>query len=136
MTFKNSERSHTKPEAFFPGRVYLLIDNGSFSMATTFAAMFRDYKAGTILGSETGGTPYMFGGPHPFTLKNSRIFCTVAWTVNLPPRPWPGDKEHGVMPDVSLDGQKLADFRTDQDPVLAFTLRYIQSSAKAASPQR
>jgi hypothetical protein len=132
-----AENSVAKPDAFFSGRAYLLIDNGSFSMATGFAAMFRDYKAGTILGYETGGLPKSFGGPHPFTLKNSRIPCGVSWTENLPPRPWPGDDEHGVIPGVPLSDQKLADFKSEQDPVLAFTLRYIKSGATPPiAPQR
>jgi C-terminal processing protease CtpA/Prc len=126
------ERAFRKPDAFFPGHAYLLIDNGSFSMATSFAAMFRDYKVGTIIGYETGGYADSFGGPHPFTLKNSRIRCFVSWTQNVPSKPRTEDGEHGVVPDVPLDEQKLADFRSEQDPVLAFTLRYIRSSARTS----
>jgi hypothetical protein len=114
-----------KPDAFFSGRTFLLVDNGSFSMASRFATMFRDYKAGTILGYETGGMPITFGGPYGFTLKHSRIPCVVAWTQILPPMSWPGDSEHGVIPDVPLNARNLADFKSEQDPALAFTLRYI-----------
>jgi hypothetical protein len=126
-----AERAVPKPDAFFPGHTYLLIDNGSYSMATDFAAMFRDYKVGTILGYETGGLPIMFGGPHYFTLRNSRIPCSVAWTQNFPPKPWPGDDEHGVLPDVPLSLEKLAGFRAEPDPVLAFTLRYLKTPPPA-----
>src|SRR5882724_3599731 len=99
--------------------------------------MFRDYKVGTIVGYETGGLPITFGGPHRFTLKNSRIPCSVSWTENFPARPWPGDDEHGVTPDVPLSGQELADFKTERDPVLAFTLRYIKTGATPPiAPQR
>ena len=65
------------------------------------------------------------GGPHHFTLKHSRIPCAVSWTRNLAAKPWPGDDDHGVLPDVPLDLQQLAPFQAEQDPVLAFTLRYI-----------
>jgi hypothetical protein len=129
-----AERRVPKPAAFFSGPVYLLVDNGSFSMAAEFAAMFRDYKVGTIVGYETGGLPDTFGGPHFFTLKNSRIPCSVSWTENLPPSPQPGDKEHGVVPAVPLSVQKLADFKSERDPVLAFTLRYV--SDRASAPPR
>lgn len=125
------ERAVRKPDAFFPGRAYLLIDNGSFSMATSFAAMFRDYKVGTIVGYETGGTADTFGGPHRFVLKNSRIPCFVSWTENVASKPRKEDGERGVMPDLDLREQKLADFRNEQDPVLAFTVRYVKSSAGA-----
>jgi hypothetical protein len=125
------ERAAPKPDAFFAGRAYLLTDNGSYSMATAFATMFRYYKVGAIVGYETGGLPMMFGGPHRFTLKNSRIPCAVSWTENFPPMPRPGDDEHGVIPDVPLSDQKLAEFTSEQDPVLAFALRYVK-----AAPQR
>ena len=118
------------PAAYFSGRTLLLVDNGSFSMATDFTAMFRDYKVGTIVGYETGGVPNMFGGPYHFTLKHSRIPCSVAWTENLPPVGQPGDDEHGVIPAVPVNFQALADFKTEQDPVLAFTLRYIQTGVR------
>jgi C-terminal processing protease CtpA/Prc len=121
------ERAVRKPDVFFPGHTYLLVDNGSFSMAASFAAMFRDYRVGTIVGYETGGDADSFGGPHFFTLKNSRIHCAVAFTENVPSKPQAGDGEHGVLPDVQLNEQKLADFRCEQDPVLAFTLRYVRS---------
>jgi hypothetical protein len=129
MSHSIAEQSAPKPAAFFPGRAYLLIDNASYSMATEFAAMFRDYDLGTILGYETGGLPATFGGPHRFVLKNSRIPCGVAWTELLPAKPWPGDDEHGVIPNVPLDGGKLAGFHGERDPVLAFTLHYIKTGA-------
>ena len=91
--------------------------------------MFRDYKAGTILGYETGGLPVTFGEPVYFTLKNSRILCSVSATQILPPQAWPGDEEHGVIPDVPLDESKLAEFKNERDPALAFTLRYIKAGA-------
>ena len=132
-----AEHKAPKPDAFFPGRAYLLTDNGSFSMAAIFAAMFRDYKVGTIVGYETGGLPDTFGGPHHFTLKNSRIPCSVSWTLDLSAKPWPGDDEHGVIPDVPLNTEKLADLKAEQDPVLAFTLRYIKNGAPPpVTPQR
>jgi C-terminal processing protease CtpA/Prc len=132
-----AEHAVAKPGAFFPGRTYLLVDNGTYSMASEFAAMFRDYHAGTILGYETGGIPITFGGPYHFMLKNSRIPCNVAWTQILPAKPWPGDSEHGVIPDVPLTAGQLADFQTEQDPVLAFALRYIKTApAPAAAAQR
>jgi len=131
-----AENSVPKPDAFFPGRAYLLVDNASYSMASSFATMFRDYQVGTILGYETGGMPNTFGNPHHFTLKNSRIPCTVAWTQNLPPMAMPGDDEHGVIPSVPLSDQKLTEFKTEKDPALAFTLRYIQSGAASTMAQQ
>jgi hypothetical protein len=127
-----SEHAVPRPKTFFSGRTFLLVDNGSYSMASSVTTMFRDYKAGTILGYETGGLPVTFGEPVYFTLKNSRIRCSVSATQILPPQAWPGDEEHGVIPDVPLNEGNLAEFKNERDPALAFTLRYIKTGAAPA----
>jgi hypothetical protein len=58
------EHSARKPDASFSGRVFVLTDNGTYFMAGLFAAMVRDYKAGTTVGYETGSLPLTPGGPH------------------------------------------------------------------------
>jgi hypothetical protein len=120
------ERAIPRPEAFFSGRVYLLIDNATFSSATDFAVMFRDYKIGTIVGYETGGLPTTFGDLSSFRLNNSGIPCGVSFKRFYGPKPRPGDDEHGVLPDVALSDKLLADFQGEKDPVLAYTLQYIR----------
>ena len=90
------------------------------------AAMFRDYKLGTILGQETGGIPTMFSAPDSFTLKNSRIEGRVSCSQYNAARPKPGDDRHGVLPDIPLDAASLAPYRGEADPVLEFTQAYIR----------
>ena len=53
-------------------------------------------------------------------------------TQILPPQAWPGDEEHGVIPDVPLNEANLAEFKNERDPALAFTLRYIRTGAARA----
>jgi C-terminal processing protease CtpA/Prc len=127
FSFTNSERRRPKPDTSFAGHTYLLTDNGTFSMAAVFAAMARDYKLGKIIGYETGGLPDTFGGPYHFTLKNSGIPCIVSSSQILSAIGTAGDDQHGVIPDVPLDRQKLAEFRNEKDPVLAYTLHYIEN---------
>jgi hypothetical protein len=43
-----SEHAEPRHQAFFSGRTILLVDNGSYSMASSFTTMFRDYKAGPL----------------------------------------------------------------------------------------
>ena len=102
-TFHCADESVPKPEAFFTGRAFLLVDNGTFSAASDFAAMFRDYGVGTILGYETGGLPVCFGDVFGFKLHHSEIACGVSWKQFFGPKPRPGDDEHGVIPDVSVN---------------------------------
>lgn len=126
ITRHSAEKSVPKPEAFYSGRVFLLVDNGSFSSASAFATMFRDYGVGKIIGYETGGIPNSFGDQYSFSLKNSGILCGVSWKQFFCPRPKPGDDEHGVIPDIPMTEALLRPYAGEEDPVLAFTLDYIR----------
>jgi hypothetical protein len=125
---ERTEESVPKPEAFFTGRAFLLVDNGTFSSASNFAAMFRDYGVGKILGYETGGLPVCFGDVYPFTLDHSEIPCGVSWKQFFGPKPRPGDDEHGVIPDVPMNDALLLSHRNEEDPVLAFTIDHIKKT--------
>jgi hypothetical protein len=127
-----TEESVPKPDAFFTGRAFLLVDNGTFSSASNFAAMFRDYGVGKILGYETGGLPVCFGDIYPFTLQNSGIPCGVSWKQFFGPKPRPGDDEHGVVPDVPMNDAILQPHRNEEDPVLEFTIDHIKKTRPLA----
>ncbi|MCX6376440.1 MAG: S41 family peptidase, partial [Armatimonadetes bacterium] len=130
VTWRIGDQTPSKPKAFFTGRVFLLIDNGTFSSATDFAAMFRDYGVGEILGYETGGVPCCFGDIYPFSLKNSGISCGVSWKQFFCPKPRPGDDEHGVLPDIPMSDKLLRAYQKEDDPVLAFTLDHIRKTRR------
>lgn len=123
-----AEKRVAKPEAFFSGRVYLLIDNQCFSSASDFAAMFRDYKVGTILGYETGGVPLSFGDTFEFRLPYSGILCHASFKRFWPPKPRPGDDAHGVLPDVAITAERVQPYRQEADPDLAFALDHVRQS--------
>ena len=124
-------QSFPKPEAFFSGRVFLLVDNGTFSAAADFTAMFHDYGIGKILGYETGGLPVCFGDVYSFKLDNSEITCGVSWKQFFCPKPRSGDDEHGVIPDIPISSKKLRAYQKEDDPVLAFTLNHIKKTRKS-----
>ena len=128
VTYHGEEERFPKPATFFTGRSYLLIDNGTFSSATEFATMFRDYKVGKSLGYETGGVPICFGDSLDFTLKNSGIVAVVSHKQFFPPKPKPGDDEHGMLPDIPTSAELLAPYRKEADPVLAYTVGYIRKA--------
>lgn len=128
ITVFETEAPASKPAAFFSGRVYLLVDGGTFSSASDFATMFRDYRVGTILGSETGGLPVSFGDCFGFALEHSGIRCSVSCKQFFGPRPRPGDDEHGVLPDIPATRKELRAYRGEADPVLAFTVNHIKQT--------
>ena len=115
-----------RPEAFFEGRVTLLVDNGTFSSAADFATMFRDYQAGEIIGFETGGLATSFGDVFELTLAHSRIPVGVSHKQFFGPRPRPGDDRHGILPDVPMTGELLRPFAQEEDPLLAFAVERIR----------
>lgn len=118
------------PKNFFRGRVFLLANNGSFSSASMFAAAFRDYGIGTILGYETGGVPVSFGELYVFYLKNSGIPCGCSWKQSFNAKPRPGDDEHGILPDIPMTSELLRPYQDEDDPVLAFTLDHIKKTRR------
>ena len=56
----------------FTGNCYLLTSGYAFSTASDFAAMFRYFKMGTIIGRETGGRRISFGSPSKFVLEKTK----------------------------------------------------------------
>lgn len=95
------------PEDFFDGRVYLVVDNGSYSSASSFAAAFREHKIGEILGSEGGEPLIAFGNALKFSLRYSGIRYTVSACRYFPRKPLPGDDKHGIIPDIVLNDARL-----------------------------
>jgi len=112
----------------FTGRLWLLVDNGTFSAACMFTGAFRDYDMGKIIGYETGEPPIAYGNLLPFHLKNSNIPYVVSSIQFLPPKPRPGDDEHGIIPDIAVNEKLLAPFARESDPLLGYTLRLIRDT--------
>ncbi|MFA5161898.1 MAG: S41 family peptidase [Elusimicrobiales bacterium] len=119
------------PDAFFKGKTYLLIDNGTFSSATDFATIFRDYSLGDIIGYETGGVAASFGDVISRRLNNSWIRFGVSYKKFYPPKPRPGDDTHGVLPDIPVTDKILGEFKSSSDPVLDFTIQLLKTRRMA-----
>jgi C-terminal processing protease CtpA/Prc len=84
----------------YKGRVFLLIDQGSFSAAVLFASIFKHYELATIVGRETGGRVDFFSDAIDIELPKSRLIAkipTALLTLH-------GDIPHrGVFPDMTVD---------------------------------
>lgn len=61
------------------GRLFVLIDRGTFSAGVVNAIDFRQLGDAIIVGEPTGGMKDFFGGPEGFTLKNSglQVYCAT-----------------------------------------------------------
>lgn len=116
------ERDFGTPEAFFEGRTYLLTDNKTFSSASAFAATFRDYKVGEILGYETGGLCVSFGDIISLELQNSGIPYRVSSRRFFCSKPRPGDDRRGIQPGLPFNDTLLRPYRGE---VQRFVLNYV-----------
>lgn len=107
----------------FDGSLYVLIGPGTFSTATHFAAMVKDYKLGELVGAETGGLAISFGDFYPFDLPSTRLLVRVSHKRIF--RPSGEDTGRGVLPDHPV-ARSLEDIAEKADPVLGHALELIQ----------
>ncbi|MCB0632754.1 MAG: S41 family peptidase [Lewinella sp.] len=87
----------------FNGKVYILLNGGSFSCSAIVSNAFKNQQRGIIIGQMSGGSAYInSGGPDKvITLPHSGISFTIPKTqYNL--RADPSVIGLGVMPDISV----------------------------------
>lgn len=102
----------------FDGRVSVLVNEGTFSTATLFAAAVKELEIGTLVGRETGGPAGVtFGERVPTRLPNSGLWILVASTrIQFGEKP-PGWPSRGVAPDHRVPRDLQAKVRGG-DPIL------------------
>ncbi|MES2829793.1 MAG: S41 family peptidase [Bacteroidota bacterium] len=110
----------------FKGKVYVLINGGSFSAASLLAANMRSLNNVTFVGEETGGSKNILtaGVIKNRTLPNSKLLLT--WGI-VPA--FYGDittvDGRGVMPDVSIT-YTIKDYLAEKDLELDWVLKDIE----------
>ncbi|WP_250254084.1 S41 family peptidase [Chryseobacterium sp. Marseille-Q3244] len=97
----------------FTGNVYLLASGQTFSSAADFANAFKFYKAGKIIGSETGGFIISPGEVVNRQLPNSKLFLNVSSTIDFNIGATEHDR-HGVMPDIQMEAGKALDYTVER----------------------
>jgi C-terminal processing protease CtpA/Prc len=109
----------------FGGKVYLLIDGGSGSSTSEFAAVAHYNGRATAIGEETGGTYYgnNSGTMPTLTLPNSGVMVVVPlFQFVMAVSGVPNDR--GIMPDHPVT-PTVADFVSGVDTELEYTLALI-----------
>jgi len=110
----------------FKGKVYVLIDGGSFSASGLLASNLKGMKNVTLVGEETGGSKNIWtAGTHKsVTLPHSQLLLKYG---DIPA--YFGDLDQidgrGVMPDVPITYQ-IEDFLTGKDLELDWVLKDIE----------
>jgi len=102
----------------FDGRVTVLVNEGSFSAATLFAAAVKELEIGALVGRETGGpVGVMFAEKVPTRLPNSGIglwVSTMRFQFGDKPPGWPA---RGVRPGHRVP-RDLPTRAGETDPIL------------------
>jgi len=86
----------------FNGAVILLVDNNTFSAGTCFAAMFKDYQMGTIVGQESGNLAnFHADGLLRLGLLHQTLSLQISNSYLV--RPSGDESPAAVQPDIALD---------------------------------
>lgn len=111
----------------YAGRVYVLTDGGTFSMASVVASKLKERCQATIIGEETGGGAAGSAGmaTAKITLPNTKISITfnAYWTPSLIGKP---DEGRGVTPHIEVQ-PTLEDILSNKDVSLEKVKSIIQS---------
>lgn len=105
LEYWGTEKDLTSPypaEKRFKGKVYLLQSHHTFSSANNFAATFKQYVPGIIIGDETGGANISTGDVITANLPNTDLRIILPWKIFYEAGSKPGDEIHGNTPHISI----------------------------------
>lgn len=127
MLLFRSTRKCTTPgkEAVSVAEVVMLMDNNTFSAGTCFAAMFKDYGMGTIIGQESGNLAnFHADGLMKMGIESigGRLQISNSYLV----RPSGDETAQAVQPDIALD------YKID---AFSFAIDYFSGVDKGARTQ-
>lgn len=110
----------------FKGTVLLLVDGGSYSTSTSFAACLKHFRIATLVGEETGDPTTCYGNIINVKLPNSGL------VVCVPSRAFVmvGDRNdgRGVTPDHTVK-QRRSDTAKGVDTVMQFALNLAREAS-------
>jgi hypothetical protein len=117
---------HEPRNKTFNGRVYILVNGGTFSTAAEFASLMHSHKRAIFIGEETGGGYYgnsSFGSPI-LTLPNSKIRISIPIAKYELAVEKTAPAGRGVIPDFST-AYTLMDILENKDKELELCLKII-----------
>jgi len=108
----------------YRGRLYVLVNGGSFSNTGMVSACLVANNRGIFVGEETGGNQYILtGDPETFILPHTKIQYEVSTTTYLL-KQQPVYTGHGVMPAYTVS-PTIDDIVNNQDTMLQFVFNLI-----------
>lgn len=107
----------------FDGRVWVLINQHSYSNAAVVAALMQDLGIATIVGEETADLPTTYGAVETFALPNSGAVITYPKAYMV--RPSGDQSTRGVAPDFVIAPNPVG---SAEDVMLETTLAQIRAA--------
>lgn len=119
---------HQPQKEIFGGKVFVLINGGSFSNSAAFCSRIAHYNRGILAGEETGGNKAVFSGSFGLKknilLPHTKIICENT-DYRLTVTDINDNNGHGVMPTHPFVAD-ITDKTTQTDALLNYTLELIQ----------
>ncbi|WP_106522227.1 S41 family peptidase [Taibaiella chishuiensis] len=104
----------------FKGRVYVLVNRQTYSMAVVCAALVQDYHFATIVGEETGDVPTLYASQFSFDLPRTGITIKVPKGYII--RPNGDERLAGLQPDIVIKDHLL----DDRDEIMEGLLEHLK----------
>ena len=110
----------------YDGKVYFLVDGGSFSCSGIVTHVIKNYSRGIIVGEETGGSAYsLVGSPNKkIVLPNTGINVSIP-RLQFILQDLRGTEKSGTQPDVMIP-VSTEDLLNNQDSALEYILEQIE----------
>jgi C-terminal processing protease CtpA/Prc len=107
----------------FKGRVFVLMNGGSFSSTAIVCACLKRDRRALFIGEETGGNPHIISGdPVELILPRTKIKAAISTTTY---RILAGSNDgHGVMPDYPVH-PTIEEILAGTDPSKALAMKLI-----------
>lgn len=119
----------------FTGKVYIIINGGSFSTTSEFLSQAHFHKRATFIGEESAGGYYgnSSGFMPNITLPNTKLTVRVPlMTYYMAVTGYKGASHHGVVPDYPVN-HNIEDFIAGQDPDLELALKLARADKAATA---
>ena len=123
LTGSNESKLLQPKENNFTGKLFVLINGGSFSNTGIVSACLERDRRATFIGEESGGNKsIIYGEPAEVVLPHTAILAYISTTVF----PISNDSsDHGIIPQYIVQ-PSLTDLLTGKDIVKKFALQLMQ----------
>lgn len=119
--FSGQHKPVKPPYAPYTGKLYVLVNGGSFSCTAMVCSTLEQHNRATFIGEETGGSAYIAGGdPEMIELPATKIQCQIA-TKPYVLRETVSSKGRGVIP-AYVEINNIEDIIKKRDHVKQFAV--------------